>query len=296
MGRVVGPSDAELARLAGQLRVLTHENLTAAGLTRDAIRHRLRQGRLQKLWTGVYLVGPNRPHPLSLAHAAVASCRQPSWVWGAWATYVHGFAGVPELPIEVVVRNGSRDGRPGKVRVRRAAGFEPTTRWDIPVVTPAWAIIGTAETATTHALEALIAQAQVKGVMTEQQLRAALDRAGGRRHTKKILHILTDAPGLTLSEAERILRRLLRQAGLPQPTTNYPIGRYRADFAWPDHQLVVEYDGFATHAHRQAFHHDRRRNAVVAAKGWSILPVTAEQLRNEPLAVVARIAEALARR
>ena len=292
----MGPSDHELARLAGQLRVLTLEDLTAAGLTRDAIRHRLRQGRLQKLWTGVYLVGPNRPHSLSLAQGAVASCRQPSWVWGAWATYVHGFAAVPELPIDVTVRSGSRGGRPCKVAVRRAAHFETTSRWGIPVVTPAWAIIGAAETATPYELEALISQAQVKGLMTEAQLQRALSSAGRRKGAGKIRAILTDAPGLTLSEAERVLRGLLRQAGLPQPTTNYPIGRYRADFAWPDHQPVVEYDGFNTHAHRKAFHHDRRRNAVIAAKGWSILPVTADQLRNEPLAVVARIAEALARR
>lgn len=296
MGTISGPDDAELARRAGRLRVMSLADLMTAGLTEDAIRHRVDQGRLQRLWTGIYLVGPNPPHPLSLAHGAVKSCAQPAWVTDRWGTFVHGFADMPQLPVDVVVTSGSRHGRPGKVQVRRASRVETTTRWGIPVVTPAWAIIGSAATATTHELETLIAQAQVKGAMTEQQLRAALDRAGRRCGAKKILQILTDAPGLTLSEAERILRRLLRQAGLPQPITNHPIGRYRADFAWPDHGLVVEYDGFSTHAHRKAFHHDRRRNAEVTAKGWSVMQVTAAQLRNEPLAVIARIAEALARR
>jgi very-short-patch-repair endonuclease len=292
VGRVSRPSDAELARLAGRLRVLTIEQLAIAGLTPEAVEYRVAQGRLQRLWTGVYLVGPTAPRPLSLAKGAVASCKQPSWVYGRWGIYVHGFGEVPELPIEVIVRRGSRQGRPGKVRVRRCEHAETTTRWGIPVVTPAWAIIGTAETATLHELEALIAQAQVKGLVTEQELRAAATRRG----TRKILQILTDAPGVTLSEAERILRRLLRQAGLPQPITNYAIGRYRADFAWPDHQLVVEYDGFDTHAHRKSFHHDRRRNAELTARGWSVMQVTADQLRDEPLALIARIAEALARR
>jgi very-short-patch-repair endonuclease len=132
--------------------------------------------------------------------------------------------------------------------------------------------------------------------MTERQLADVLARAGRHRGAPKLRRILTDAPGLTLSQAERILRRLLREGNLPQPITNHPIGRYRADFAWPDHRLIVEYDGFSTHAHRKAFHHDRRRNAELTAKGWSVMQVTADQLQDEPLAVIARVAEALARR
>jgi very-short-patch-repair endonuclease len=132
--------------------------------------------------------------------------------------------------------------------------------------------------------------------MTERQLKDVLDRAGRHRGAPKLRRILTDAPGLTRSQAERILRRLMREANLPQPITDHPIGRYKADFAWPDQMLIVEYDGFSTHNHRKAFHHDRRRNAELVAKKWSVMPVTAEQLQNEPLGVVARIAEALARR
>ena len=51
---------------AGGLRVLRFEQLMAAGLSRGAIRHRVEQGRLQRLRTGVYLVGPDDPSPLSL--------------------------------------------------------------------------------------------------------------------------------------------------------------------------------------------------------------------------------------
>jgi very-short-patch-repair endonuclease len=298
VGTIRVPDDAELARLAGRLRVLTLAELRAAGLTRAAIRHRVRQGRLQVLWTGVYLVGPNAPHALSLAHGAVRSSTQPAWGSHRWACYVLGFAEVPELPVDITVTRGSRHGRPNMVRVHRAT-LEPldtTVRRGIRVTTAARAILDTAETATIADLETLIAEAQVKGVMTERQLSDVVERAGRRRGAKKIRSILTDAPGLTLSEAERILRRLLHRAGLPQPRTNYAIGRYRADFAWPAHKLIVEYDGFRTHNHRRAFHHDRRRNAELTAKGWSVMQVTAEQLENEPLALIARIAEALARR
>lgn len=297
MGRVSRPTDADLARLAGRLRTLTLEQLLAAGLTPEAIEHRVRQGRLQRLWTGVYLVGPAPPHPLSLAHGAIASCAGPAWVSFRWAAYVDGFAPAPELPVDVTVRSGSRDGRPGKVKVHRSALLEPrdvTIRHGIPMTTAARAILDIAETASAIELEALIADAHVAKVLTERQLHDVLNRAGRRRGAAKLRRILTDAPGLTLSEAERILRRLLKQAGLPQPTTNYAIGRYKADFAWPRHKLIVELDSWAYHGHRKAFHHDRRRNAELTAQGWSVLPVTPQQLRDEPLKVLARIAEALA--
>jgi very-short-patch-repair endonuclease len=285
--------------MAGRLRTLTLAQLLAAGLTPEAVEHRVRQGRLQRLWTGVYLVGPNPPHPLSLANGAVASCAQAAWVSHRWTAYLLDFASFPELPVDITVTSGSRRGRPGRVRVHHSYLLEPrdtTTRHGIPVTTAARAILDIAESATIAELETLIADAQIKGVMTERQLADVLSRAGGRRGANKVKRILTDTPGLTLSEAERVLRRLLHQADLPQFVTNHPIGCYRADFAWPEHRLIVEYDGFGTHNHRRAFHHDRRRNAELTAKGWSVMQVTAAQLENEPLAVVARIAEALARR
>ena len=56
----------------------------------------------------------------------------------------------------------------------------------------------------------------------------------------------------------------------------------------------METDGFAVHGHRQAFEHDRRRNAELTARGYSVMQVTWRQLADEPMAVVARIAAALA--
>jgi predicted transcriptional regulator of viral defense system len=43
---------------AGQEGVITIEQLTAAGLSRNAIRHRVDNGMWQRMWRGVYLLGP----------------------------------------------------------------------------------------------------------------------------------------------------------------------------------------------------------------------------------------------
>ena len=295
MGRVSRPTDAELARIAGQLRVLRIEQLLTAGLTSEAIEHRVRQGRLQRLWRGVYLVGPASPAPLSLARGAASSFDGVVCVSSGWATFLHGFGPVPELPVDVTVVSGSRGPR-HNIRVHRSRTLDKrdlTTRWGIPVTSAARAILECAATVTVPQVERLIADAQAAKAVTHAQLEDVLHRAGRRRATTTLRAALSESPGLTLSEAERTLRRLLRAANLPQPITNHPIGPYKADFAWPDHGLIVELDSWTYHGHRHAFHHDRRRNAQLTALGWSVMQVTPDQLRGDHLSVVARIAEAL---
>jgi very-short-patch-repair endonuclease len=293
----MAPSDGELARFAGRLRVLTFDELKAAGLSRKAIRHRVDQGRLQEWCTGVYMVGPAPPHPLSQAQAAIKSCTGKAWISHAWTHYVLGYGPVPSLPVDVTVTSGSRRGRPGKVYVHHSYLLEDrdvTTRHGIPVTTAARAILDEAATKSIVELEALKADAEVAKVLTEPQLRDVVGRAGRHRGVAKLLRLLDETNGLTRSEAERILRRLLQAAGLPQPHTDYPIGRFKADFAWPALKLIVEFDSYKHHDHRRAFRHDKRRTAWLSSQGWTVLPITSDLLRNEPFAVVAMISGAIA--
>jgi very-short-patch-repair endonuclease len=102
------------------------------------------------------------------------------------------------------------------------------------------------------------------------------------------------APGITRSEAERRLLRLIRAAGLPAPRTNVRVGDYEVDCHWPDARLVVEVDGFAYHASRAAFERDRRRDADLVVAGLRVVRFTWRQLVHEPEAVVARLAVLLA--
>ena len=297
MGSLRSPTDAELMRLAGFLRVLTLEQLRAAGLTKKAIAGRVDEGRMERLWQGVYLMGGAPAGPLSLAKAADLSCKGKAAVSHAWGCHVLGFAKPPKLPVDVTVLQGSRRGRPGCVLPHRATTVQPqdlTVRWTIPVTSAAWSILGCAETYSLIQLEALIADAFAARKVTDRQLDELAQRAGPTTAARKLRLLRAEGVRLTRSEAERILRRLLRQAGLPQPSTDYPIGRYFADFAWPGLRLVVEFDGFATHGHRQAFTPDRNRGGDITALGWSVMHVTWDELIDAPMAVVARIAGALA--
>ncbi|SNR36193.1 DUF559 domain-containing protein [Blastococcus mobilis] len=98
------------------------------------------------------------------------------------------------------------------------------------------------------------------------------------------------------SPMESVLRWLLHTAGVPAPELQYVIrtagGEFRADFAWPEHGVVVEFDG-AVHRERGVFVRDlRRQNALVAA-GWTVLRFSGADVLGRPEEVVAQILRAL---
>jgi len=70
-------------------------------------------------------------------------------------------------------------------------------------------------------------------------------------------------------------------------------GRFvaRVDFGWPEHKVAVEYDG-AWHGEKGQFARDRRRLNRLRAAGWTVVFVTADDLRR-PGELIAEIARAL---
>ena len=145
--------------------------------------------------------------------------------------------------------------------------------------------------------EYAVEEAQTQRLVTERQLRAAARRYPGRRGPKRIAGILDAArePGITRSMAERRFRELLRAAQLPEARTNFPLHGYNLDFYWPELGVVVEVQGYKFHSGRAAFERDTRKGAKLAAAGLTVCYVTWRQMKEEPYAVVARIAQVLAR-
>ena len=97
----------------------------------------------------------------------------------------------------------------------------------------------------------------------------------------------------TRSTLERMVLRLIADAGLPRPLVNHRHGRDIVDFTWPEHRVIVEVDGWAAHGDRQAFERDRARDAERQAQGYVVLRFTWTQVTEHSLRVVARIAQTL---
>ena len=102
------------------------------------------------------------------------------------------------------------------------------------------------------------------------------------------------------SPMESVIRWLIHAAGLPSPVVQHVVrdalGRHlaRADLAWPEQKVIVEFDG-DVHRQREVFVSDNRRQNRLVAEGWVVLRFTSADVLGRPAEVVAEIRRALRR-
>jgi very-short-patch-repair endonuclease len=159
---------------------------------------------------------------------------------------------------------------------------EITTHDGIPVTTPARTLLDLAGVLQKHQLQQAINEAE----------RQRFEGPEAKRHpTKrgtKALRALA-RPTHTRSDLEAAFYAFLNDRRFPAPQTNVVIEGDEVDYAWPARKLVIELDSWEYHRTRQAFEADRRRDRRLAAKGWTVLRVTWEDLR-EPGRLAAELA------
>jgi very-short-patch-repair endonuclease len=280
-----------------QLSVATFRQLDDAGLGRKGIERRAANGSLHRRFRGVYLIGSPVPLPGAAELAAVLACGSGSLISHRSAAVLWGLCD-PMGPVHVTVVREHRRSREA-IRVTQVAKLDPrdcSMVRGIPVTAPARTVIDFAAEAEDDELEAAISEARALKLIADGDLEAAIERAGPRRGVPRLRRLLRaeNDNGYTRSKAERLMRRLARQAGLPQPLCNRPLHGYNVDFLWPVQRLVVEVDGYQFHGHRSAFERDRKKDQVLVAAGYRVIRVTWQQLQHEPIRVAAAIAAALA--
>lgn len=294
---VDGTGPQAIARVAeAQHGVLTREQLLAAGVGRGAIAHQVRTGAVYRLLPGVFSIGHQPLAPLAREAAALLSLGDGCALSHASAAAIWGIATRPgdEVHVTVVARNPRP--RPS-VRAHRVRHLDPRdvrVRDGLPVTAPARTLIDLAGLASEQ-LESALAQARVARLVNDRDLARAIDRSPRRRGVATLRRLLELERGhaRTRSEAERRFTALVHAARLPGPVANVRIGGYEVDFLWATARLVVEVDGYRYHGHRAAFERDRIRDQALATSGYRVLRVTWRQLVDEPLPLVARIAQAL---
>jgi hypothetical protein len=108
--------------------------------------------------------------------------------------------------------------------------------------------------------------------------------------------LLDDIEPRSESPMETRLRVILTDAGLPRPVAQHEIhdsrGVFiaRADLAYPQQRLAVEYDG-AWHWGRRR--EDDRRRAAMRAAGWEVLVYSADDVYGDPDRIVREVRQAL---
>jgi hypothetical protein len=100
------------------------------------------------------------------------------------------------------------------------------------------------------------------------------------------------------SPMESLLRWLVLTAGLPAPDLQHEIRDEDddfiafTDFAWPEHKVLVEFDG-DIHRDRSVFVNDLRRQNRLVAAGWNVLRFSSADILGRPEQVLAQIRAAL---
>ncbi len=277
--------DAGIAELAGrQHGVVSRAQLSALGVGRRAIDHRVENGRLHVRYRGVYSVGHRVLTREGRWMAAVLASGP-----GAALSHQSGAAHLGIRPsasgrITLTTPRKLRD-RPGLLRhCAVLPDDEVSTVRAIPVTTLARTLVDLAAVLHPQALAKAFEQAEILRVLNTAQIANLLDRHPRRKGTTRLRSLLKAAVDVphTRSDLEKRFLPFLEANALPSPAVNSHIKGYEVDLAWPQQRLIVELDGFATHGTRTAFERDRQRDRRLQAKDWRVVRITWRQLHEEP--------------
>jgi len=286
------------ALAARQSRTVGHDQLQALGFTYDAIRYRLRAGRIRRRHPGVYVVGPgpldqrgcwfaallaNRPGP-ALSHLSSAAKR--------------GLARERGRVHVTTATDTARDlGGVTVHRVRRLDSADLTRIDGLPVTTLPRTLLDLAETEPYHRLESIAEAADRREPLDLRAIRACMERNPGRRGLRPLTRLLDDY--LPVGDAneglERLFQRFLAAEGFPQPQTNVLVCGLLVDCHWPDRDFVVELDSVEHHSHRAALERDKARDGKLLRAGIPCLRVTHRRITRERGELIADLASRLPR-
>ena len=162
----------------------------------------------------------------------------------------------------------------------------------MPITTPVRTLIDLSARMEDARLLAAMESAFRAKLCSPERLAVRVDtlRTSGRPGAGRLAELLASRAGPALeSVLEAKLWLLIGRSRLPLPQRQYwvslPGGRYRLDFAWPEHKVGLECDGWEHHGARTAFDPDRARLAEFAAARWRVLPVTWHACAREPARV-----------
>jgi very-short-patch-repair endonuclease len=281
-------------------RIATRQ-LRAIEVNPSSVTWLVSRGRLFPSLRCVFSVGHDAPAELGAETEALLSVREGAalshWsaagLWGLWTP----------MPAKIEVtadRDAPAATNPG-VRVHRSRilqGNDVRIRSGLPVTSPARTLLDIAPTATYRQLELGFDRAIIEKLLRPAEVTELLGRAGGHPGRKRLATLLgrqTSGTTMTRSEGEEWMLALMRAARLPEPLVNARVAGYEVDFYWPDHRFAVEVDGWRFHSGRRAFEDDRRKDQDLRRAGIDTMRTTGRQLKEQAYALVAGVANGLAR-
>jgi|tagenome__1003787_1003787.scaffolds.fasta_scaffold20871852_1 very-short-patch-repair endonuclease len=294
-------ADRSIAALAAeQFGVFSRPQAAAEGLSEQAMSRRAMSGRWDVVFPGVYRLPGTTRTGRQRAMAAVLWGGDLAAISHTTATRLLRLEGTRSTELHLTIPN-TFGRRPRGFVLHRMSELPPS---DLVVVdgirctSATRTIIDCGALLGDEALETVFEHARRMGLTSEALLARRAEELCGRgrkgsTRVRRLVALQTTRERPLESRLEVRMARLLRRSGLPAPTRQLPVGRYRLDFAWPDRFVACECDGYEHHGHRLAWKRDRARQAEIEAAGWRVVHVTWDDVTHAPDRTLDRVALAL---
>lgn len=307
----------DLEHFSDENGIVLRRHLVALGIDDKAIRRAIDSGRIVRLRAGAYALAAIWEAADAVArHRLTASAVRLVYDEGVALSHVSACLeyGAPTWQLDLSrVHLTSLDGRgertaAGVVHHRGSCGVLDVTRDEQGWITaPTRTALDTACSLSQEPAVVLLDWFLHEGLTTKDELelgRTAMHRWPDSLSLRRAVQL---ADGSAESVGESRFRLLCRRFRLPAPIAQYeirhPNGKLagRVDFAWPEHRLIVEFDG------REKYHRFRRpgeslEEAIMREKdredllreltGWRVVRITWADLAR-PAETIARLRRAL---
>jgi very-short-patch-repair endonuclease len=273
--------------------VFTSADVTACAISSDTAFRRVKSGEWVRVWRGVYHVGDRSLDDRMRARIAVLSTSPRAALCSESAYWWHGFTTKAPKQIHVVTPQGRHGRAIDGVRIwHRTVAPQDLTEVDgLQITTKALTVLDAAVDGGSRLLDSALLREHTKVAdVVDAQIRNSGRR--GSRRSREMVAAITDG---SRSEAERKALALLRSAEITGWTANAKVCGYVVDIAFIDQKVAVEIDGFAFHSDAASFQHDRTRQNVLIANGWTVLRFTWQDITGQPASVLANVRRSIAR-
>lgn len=270
---------------------MTLADARRCGIDRHAVHRRVRAGNWRQCARGVYFVDDRPFSDAARVRATVWSFGARAAASGLAAAFWLGLTRFPPDIVEVTVPRDSNGRKRAGSRVRRRdlADTDVVERRGLRVTALPLTVV---EAAVRQRGGAKLMDSALQRDVGLRELWAAHLRNKGRYGSPASRLLLQAASDGARSVAERLLVKLLRDAGITGWQTNYPVGGYEVDVGFPGPKVAIEVDGFAFHSGPVEFQVDRERQNNIALLGWQVLRFTWLDLTEYPQRVLAVIRSA----
>jgi very-short-patch-repair endonuclease len=265
---------------------ISRGQLQSTGLADRAITRLTEAGALERARPGVFVVRGAPITYVTRLWIAVLGCRG---VLGfATAAHLHGFDTRPDL-IHVIRSDLDHLARPPGVRLHRVALPDDAVAElaGLPITTPVWSLLDHLGRLPAPNACRLADRALQRGWLTTVDIERRVREFAGRQGNKTLRRILTQCADGAAAESERLLHKLLRDAGIAGWRANHRVQLGDGVFAVVDvafiaRKVAVEVDGWAFHSDVERFQRDRERQNRLVALGWTVLRFTWADLTQRP--------------